>query len=379
MANTCSIVWDGKTFTLPPELGEPRSDQLQGTDLDRVVEVAGRTCYDSLGKGRTSIDYHSHIQEVGHGSVLEHPNVTFQLDNGTVEDAGMFALLLLNRPGIWTRLTGTPDDCGIRLTMNYRSVLEWDRWPVPEMMLAAADAAGLPAEGVADFGKVLKWTARGLAPLVCHSVPEARPACLDELGGDTFIRIVPPETDDEVWCSVFAKNVSRGLTHELVRHGDFTAISQRSTRYCDEDGSDWIWHPLIHQYLEGGPEENWGFLLDAQTHCRNAYGKLVTELMKFLTDRGTDKGTARKQARGAARGVLGNALATELVFSANMSQWKRMMVLRAHDAADAEIRLFFNDAFDLLSARWPERWQGWTRQKAGDGCGFMISPPAKAA
>lgn len=376
MANTCSLVWDGETFSLPPELGTPRDDQLLGSDMDRVVEVAGRTCYDSLGKGRSSPDYHGHIQEVGHGSVLEHPNITMEFDQGELEDVAMFGLFLLNRPGIWTRLKGTPDATVLRMTLNFRSILEWQRWPIPEVLKLAADSHGIDADSFTDIGDVIKWTAREKAPLVCHTVPTDKPGCISELGDD-FLRIVPPETDEEVWASMFIKDVSRGLTHELVRHGDYTAISQRSTRYCDEDGSEWIWHPLIHQYLENSTEDAWGMILDAQGKCREAYRFLVADLQTFLTGRGTDKATARKQARGAARGLLGNSLATELVFSASMAQWKRMMVLRAHDAADAEIRLMFNDAFDILSERWPDRWVGWTRKKAADGCGFMISPPAR--
>lgn len=54
-----------------------RDDQLRGTDAEQLIELAGRTCYDSLGKGRSSDEYHKHIVDVGHGSVLEHAQFTF--------------------------------------------------------------------------------------------------------------------------------------------------------------------------------------------------------------------------------------------------------------------------------------------------------------
>jgi len=40
---------------------------------EKLVEIAGRLCYTSYGKGRKSnTDYVHHLLEVGHGSVLEH-------------------------------------------------------------------------------------------------------------------------------------------------------------------------------------------------------------------------------------------------------------------------------------------------------------------
>lgn len=46
----------------------------ESTDGERLSEFAGRLCYMSQHNpaGRTTADYHQHILEVGHGSVLEH-------------------------------------------------------------------------------------------------------------------------------------------------------------------------------------------------------------------------------------------------------------------------------------------------------------------
>jgi thymidylate synthase (FAD) len=47
---------------------------------EQLVEIAGRLCYTSYGKGRkTNQDYIHHILEVGHGSVLEHAAWNFLL------------------------------------------------------------------------------------------------------------------------------------------------------------------------------------------------------------------------------------------------------------------------------------------------------------
>lgn len=57
--------------------------QDQGSDGARLIETAGRTCYDSFGKGRSSEAYHQHLLEVGHGSVLEHASISFFITNAS--------------------------------------------------------------------------------------------------------------------------------------------------------------------------------------------------------------------------------------------------------------------------------------------------------
>ncbi|CCG08247.1 FAD-dependent thymidylate synthase [Pararhodospirillum photometricum] len=51
----------------------------RGGDADALPEFAGRFCYRSFRKGRPAEEYIAHILESGHGSVLEHVNVSFAL------------------------------------------------------------------------------------------------------------------------------------------------------------------------------------------------------------------------------------------------------------------------------------------------------------
>jgi thymidylate synthase (FAD) len=215
-----------------------------GTDGDRLIECAGRSCYDSYGVGRNSADYHKHIAEVDHGSVCEH-----------------------------------------------------------------------------------------------------------------------------AWLSFFLSNLSRGLTHELVRHRVGVAISQRSTRYVDENESAWVLHPLIKAYIESGAGkalrapngEQVTFSMEQEiqnviTTSKRGYKDMVPKLQEFLVKKGIDKLTARKQARGAARGLLGNALMTEMVWSVNVRTLRgTILKQRANSAADAEIRSLavrlWEEALPRLSGR----------------------------
>jgi thymidylate synthase (FAD) len=207
-------------LTVPEEMGSPRHDQLKGRDAQKLIELAGRVCYDSLGKGRNSEEYAKHILETNHGSVMEHAQFTF-----------------------------------------------------------------------------------------------------------------------------FITGVSRGLTHELVRHRVGVAISQRSTRYVDESASDWEWHPLIGKYCGADLLNR---LDEAKLTCSGLYDEIVTSIQSSLENEGVDKTTARKQARGAARGVLGNALSTELIWSANVRALRHFIGLRGDVAADAEIRGLAVELFKIM-------------------------------
>ena len=239
--------------------------QDHGTTAERLIECAGRACYDSYGKGRDSDAYHKHIMEVNHGSVTEHASLSF-----------------------------------------------------------------------------------------------------------------------------FIGGVSRGLTHELVRHRVGVAISQRSTRYVDENESPWAWHPLLVEFAKEMPEvypmpETTQIEHDAvsiylgnrlvEQQAQDQDRKVVDALQAWLISKGADKFTARKQARGAARGLLGNALTTELVWTANCRALKTVLDQRAKGAADAEIRLLANRLYEEALPYWPTYLGCYHKRPCPDGIGYELFVP----
>lgn len=272
---------------LHPRQGTPAEDQFKGTDAERLCEMAGRICYDSFGKGRSSKEYHKHIKEVGHFSVYEHYNFTVHVDI-SLED---LCLACRNRPGIWIE----PN----RVTVNLRCILEWDKW-------------NMPNEQSVLLGKILKQAGNVVAP-----------AIVDDDPGYTGMEwaIVDPIHEEEIWMSFYLEG-SRGFSHEQVRHGDRTAISQRSTRYVDESESDMCWHPLLDK-------SDWEL---------STVDYVTSEVYKRLVEKLVFAGASRKAARGAARGALPNALFTNMIFSASLAQWRRMCLMRNSIHADGEIR-----------------------------------------
>jgi thymidylate synthase (FAD) len=230
---------------VPEELTDEgiKPTQDQGSDIARLIECGGRTCYDSYGIGRDSAKYHDHIKEVGHGSVTEHGSISFYIDG-----------------------------------------------------------------------------------------------------------------------------VSRGLTHELVRHRH-SNISQRSTRYVDESESNWALHPLITKYAD---RLNMNSIKATIELCKQEYKMVADALEHALIEDGIDKVNARKQARGAARGLLGNALTSALVWTCNIRSLRNFFEQRCSQFADAEIRLCANKIFEAALAICPEFFNDYERVECPDKIGFGV-------
>ena len=251
--------------TIPEELWDEKSHYIgqdDGEETERLIECAGRTCYDSYGKGRNSREYHQHIKEVGHGSVLEHATISFYIDN-----------------------------------------------------------------------------------------------------------------------------ISRGLSHELVRHRVGIAISQRSTRYVDESESNWIYHPLIQEHIISRFETLSGVVTLSETlelsnlyeeihqleaKAKILYKKINEFLEKKLIEEGIDKQTARKQSYGAARGILGNALCTSMVWTANIRTLRHFIEQRASKFADGEIRLLANRIYEESLKICPSYFNDYEKIDCPDGIGYEL-------
>ena len=268
-------------------------NQSEGAAL---IEHAGRVCYDSFGRGRSSEEFHRHIAEVGHYSIYEHFNMTVEVDHGNLAEA------LVGRPGVWL--------FDRRITYNPRVVVDWEKIRNRDIWLKNKLAAAMRC----ILPEVMKW----------HDLR------YDVRGW----RFVVPEMEEERWYT-FHLFGSRGFSHELVRHGDFTAISQRSTRYCNEALTPWILHPSLREKLD----VNLASRIEAHIDRARTIYKDIVNLFNN-----------RKEGHGAARGILGNALQTQVVFSASLRQWKRIIDMRCSPAADAEIREVISQVKDYFQS-----------------------------
>jgi thymidylate synthase (FAD) len=125
--------------------------------------------------------------------------------------------------------------------------------------------------------------------------------------------------------------VSRALTHQLVRHR-LASYSQRSQRYVGEAGFPYVTPPSA----AAGDDARRAFD-EAIENARAAYEKLV------------GMGVPREDARF----VLPNATATEIVMTANFREWRHVLALRGHAAAQWEIRRLAIAILEILKREAP--------------------------
>lgn len=357
------LVCDGGRVSIPPVMGTPSSGQMVGTDAEQLTELCGRLCYDSLGspKSRNSGKYFQHIIEVGHLSVCEHFRFTVHFRTISPYSLGAF----VNRPGVYVTMDEFEN---VRVTANLRSVLEWRLWTKRTSSYLLKCFRGT----IEYAGGALAYHANKLAPQI---VPKelAIPEGVTSYDAGVYYAstaVVQPEDDHERFISMYLRG-SRGFSHEQVRHRK--SMSQRSTRYCDETDTEWISHPLADLYMQQTQDEKLELVESEMiARMRNLYKVKTDKLEAFLLARGVDKLTARKQARGAARGVLGNALATEMIFTDSVWGWRNMLSQRASAPADAEIRAIYGDVIPLLKAsRYADRFEDVSLQPSPDGIGMV--------
>jgi len=145
-------------------------------------------------------------------------------------------------------------------------------------------------------------------------------------------------------------NVSRTLTHELVRHR-LASFSQLSQRYVDSSNVSFIIPPAIQELakIDLDAYNEW------MTHCersRQLYENLTAKLSRMYQDvpSGLER---RKMARQAARSVLPNATETKIFVTMNVRAIRHLIELRANPAADIEIRALAVKVYKILEKEMP--------------------------
>lgn len=127
------------------------------------------------------------------------------------------------------------------------------------------------------------------------------------------------------------KDVSRSLTHQLVRHR-LASFTQKSQRYVGETNFSFVEPPKIKEN-----EEAHKIYLDFMEKVRETYRKLRD----------------LKIPKEDARFVLPNATTTEIVITANLREWRHIMELRGSKHAQWEIRSMAIEILKILKEKAP--------------------------
>lgn len=134
--------------------------------------------------------------------------------------------------------------------------------------------------------------------------------------------------------------IDRGISHELVRHR-LASFAQESTRYCNYKDKDiefvrpsWFTNEEADKALE-----NYSYYLANPSQNTKKYA-----IIKWF-DICQDTGVAYKElinrcgrSPQEARSVLPNALATDIVVTANLREWRTILKLRCAKDAHPDMR-----------------------------------------
>jgi thymidylate synthase (FAD) len=142
--------------------------------------------------------------------------------------------------------------------------------------------------------------------------------------------------------SFFLVNVSRVVTHEIVRHRAGAAYSQTSGRYVRSD--------KIDLYL---PTD-----IAAIPEAVDIFEKAVLQMEQNAKDLARITGidgrsfATKKKLTSAFRRIIGNGQANHIVVTMNHRAWRHVIAMRTDPSAEEEIRVIFAEISRQLRARY---------------------------
>jgi len=172
------------------------------------------------------------------------------------------------------------------------------------------------------------------------SIKQGRKNHLDYIGN--ILEMKHESVLEHVYYNFIFTDVSRGFTHELVRHRH-GSYSQSSTRYIDFKD-----HPVLFSNLLENIEEE-----DVKEALRKLFGdsynmsiKMYNVVKEIIKER---VGKGKKLIQTTARALLPIGIQQTITATYNVRSLREMFIKRCSPAAAYEIRKAFNDVFDIVN------------------------------
>jgi thymidylate synthase (FAD) len=142
-------------------------------------------------------------------------------------------------------------------------------------------------------------------------------------------------------------NVSRVLTHELVRHRAGAAYSQTSGRYVRTGKLQYFLPKVIRE------NKLLAKLFDDSISYQEAALAELVEASGITTMGGKEGFSLKKQLTSAFRRIVGNGVSNNIIVTYNHRALRHIIEMRTSRHAEEEIRILFEDVYKKLSARFP--------------------------
>lgn len=147
--------------------------------------------------------------------------------------------------------------------------------------------------------------------------------------------------------SLALMNVSRIVTHEIVRHRAGAAYSQVSGRYVRADHIDMY----IPSDIQANPEARAVFVKAAGQMEENLIE--LAQIYDIDNMKSVEQFSLKKILTSAFRRLVGNGQANHIVATYNHRSLRHIIELRTSSHAEEEIRLTFWKIFEQLRIRFP--------------------------
>lgn len=142
-------------------------------------------------------------------------------------------------------------------------------------------------------------------------------------------------------------DVSRVFTHELVRHRVGSSYSQVSGRYVRSDVIDY-WLPSVIKKDEVAAVGFAAMFEKMELAVMELSHHFKIDQMKTAAEF-----TLKKILTSAFRRIIGNGQANHIIATFNHRTLRHLIELRTSVHAEEEIRLVFNQVFDIVKDRYP--------------------------
>ncbi len=158
---------------------------------------------------------------------------------------------------------------------------------------------------------------------------------------------------EHVTGSFLCTDVSRVLTHELVRHRVGIAYSQESLRYVRLTDLR-FWMPSVFDQLLGGDRG-----AEIKTIVESAILQMESKQVEMANLAEIDGLTFadKKKLTSAFRRIAPMGLSTKILFTANVRTLRHLILMRTSLGAEEEIRIVFDAVAGICKTIWPALFQ----------------------
>jgi len=152
---------------------------------------------------------------------------------------------------------------------------------------------------------------------------------------------------EHVKITVSASEISRVLTHQLIRHR-VASYSQESQRYVTTSS---MFNFITPPEIESNPASN-KIYREAMDRSFEAYINIYNILYDKYIDKGLSKSSADKKATEDARYVFPNGISTNIVMTVNLRELVHICNERLCSRAQWEIRGLIQSIADAVSKKY---------------------------